>query len=63
MLCTDDAHYSQQANFYEKYPEILGIRSFDQIPANIVYIFLTHSRVLLQGIPLPLNAKIKNASS
>jgi len=48
VLCTDDAHYSQQANFYEKYPGISSIQSLDQIPANIEYISLTHSGGFLQ---------------
>ncbi len=48
VLCTDNAHYSQQANFYEKYPDISSIQSLDQIPAKIEYISLTHGGEFLQ---------------
>jgi hypothetical protein len=48
VICSDKAHYSQQANFYEKYPGISSIQSLDQIPANIEYISLTHSGGFLQ---------------
>lgn len=48
VLCTDNAHYSQQANFYEKYPGISSIQSLEEIPANIEYICLTHSGEFLQ---------------
>jgi hypothetical protein len=48
VLCTDNAHYSQQANFYEKYPDISSIQSLDQIPAKIEYITLTHGGEFLQ---------------
>jgi hypothetical protein len=48
VLCTDDAHYSQRANFYEKYPGISSIQSLEEIPANIRYISLTHSGGFLQ---------------
>ena len=48
VLCTDDAHYSQQANFYEKYPGVSSIQSLEEIPAKIRYISLTHSGGFLQ---------------
>jgi hypothetical protein len=51
VLCTDEAHYSQQANFYEKYPGIYAIQYLDQIPAKIKYICLTHSEVFLEEEP------------
>ena len=51
VLCTDEAHYSQQANFYEKYPDVSSIQSLDQIPAKIKYICLTHTEVFLEGAP------------
>lgn len=52
VLCTDNVHYSQEANFYEKYPEVYGIQSLEQIPANIAYISLTHSGGFLQETSL-----------
>jgi hypothetical protein len=51
VICTDKAHYSQQANFYEKYPGISSIQSLDEIPANIQYICLTHTEVFLEEAP------------
>jgi hypothetical protein len=53
VLCTDNAHYSQQENFYEKYPGVSRIQSLDQIPANIKYICLTHTQVFLEEAPCP----------
>lgn len=51
VICTDHAHYSQQANFYEKYPGISSIQTLEDIPAKIKYICLTHTEVFLEEAP------------